>query len=351
MNKILLILSALIALCISCNNKGSVSESKDKFQDSLVDTINNNPFNFLEKIGINYERLIVKKDTLPAPSVKDLILTKKEQSSLLKGIIAPIIENCDTLSVYLVAVRQINDDIVLCQYSSYSDLKNVYIVTYNSDGVIIDAMFAGSTWNNADMVYNFSNSNELITNECTYLHFIGEHEFIICSNYEELETNAVSRNDSITYSETVSMTYNIEDDGKFKMTMIDKIEEGNFRHDKKEWDLTNEILILKLYPYSDEKILNFWNELGNRVDASTSESFDYHFFNYVFLPQSEKVLKWIYNNHDNKLLTLTRPLEFYYALLPQSRKIIDDAIDKLDNQTMQAYYKEMTELWKSEVND
>ena len=109
--------------------------------------------------------------------------------------------------------------------------------------------------------------------------------------------------------------------------------------------LMNAILSLSRYPYSDNKVLDRWDDLGNRVDASSSESFDYHFFKYVFLPQPEKVLKWVYDNRDYKSLSLTMPLGFYYTYTPQSRKIIDEAIARLDNPAMQAYYEEMTELW------
>ncbi|WP_279167693.1 hypothetical protein, partial [Muribaculum intestinale] len=107
------------------------------------------------------------------------------------------------------------------------------------------------------------------------------------------------------------------------------------------------MLSLTRYPYSDNKVLDRWDDLGNRVDAASSESFVDHFFKYVFLPQPEKVLKWIYNNRDYKSMTLTRPLGFYYTYTPQSRKIIDEAIARLDNPAMQTYYTEMTELWIS----
>ena len=113
----------------------------------------------------------------------------------------------------------------------------------------------------------------------------------------------------------------------------------------------NDILILTRYPYSDKKVLDRWNDLGNRIDVAPSESFDYHFFKYVFLPQPEKVLKWVYDNRDYKSMALIRPLGFYYTYTPQSRKIIDEAIARLGNPEMQAYYKEMTEQWISfEVN-
>ena len=35
----------------------------------------------------------------------------------------------------------------------------------------------------------------------------------------------------------------------------------------------NDMLSLSRYPYSDNKVLDQWNELGNMVDAASSESF------------------------------------------------------------------------------
>ena len=226
----------------------------------------------------------------------------------------------------------------------------MYIATYDTDGHLIDAMFAGNDWDKSELAYNLTDSKELVSVDHTLVYFIGDHEFTHNHEYKEIEHNVNTDKDTTTYSQMASMTCNIEPNGKIDITMEDGYEDGVFRlccgsDCKKEWKLMNDMLSLSRYPYSDNKVLDQWNELGNMVDAASSESFVDHFFKYVFLPQPEKVLKWVYDNRDYKSLSLTMPLGFYYTYTPQSRKIIDEAIARLDNPAMQAYYKEMTELW------
>ena len=351
MKHILLIITAILILCVSCRGKGSASASNDSPHDSITAIDDNRPFEFLRKLGIEYESLIAKNDSLPAPSDRDFLLTTHEQCSLLRGIITPDFAPSDTASAYLVSVRQINDNVILCQYKYlFSDAEDVYIATYDTDGHLIDAMFAGNDWDKSDLLDNPSDSTELICAEHTLIYFIGDHEFTYNHEYKEIEHNVNTDKDTTTYSQMASMTCNIEPNGKIDITMEDGYEDGVFRlccgsDCKKEWKLMNDMLSLSRYPYSDNKVLDQWNELGNMVDAASSESFVDHFFKYVFLPQPEKVLKWVYDNRDYKSLSLTMPLGFYYTYTPQSRKIIDEAIARLDNPAMQAYYKEMTELW------
>lgn len=308
-------------------------------------------FEFLRKLGIEYESLIAKEDSLPAPSDRDLLLTTPEQCSLLRGVITPDFTSSDTASAYIVSIRQINENVILCQYKSlFSDTEDVYIATYDANGRLIDALFAGNDWDKSEFAYDLTDSTELVSVNHTLVYFIGDHEFTHNYEYKEIEHNVNTDKDTTTYSKMVSITFNIESNGKIDITMEDGYEDGTFRSwrgsdSKKEWKLMNDILALTHYPYSDNIVLDRWNDLGNRVGAATSQSFDYNFFKYVFLPNPEKVLKWVYDNRDYKSLTLTRPLGFYYTYTPKSRKIIDDAIARLDNPAMQAYYKEMTELW------
>lgn len=351
MKKLLLIIIALSTLCISCKGKGTTSASNDNKHDSITEIYDSKSFEFLRKLGIEEESLIAKDDSLPAPSDNDYLLTTKEQGGLLKGVITSDFNLSDTASVYLVSVRQINDNVVLCQYKYlFSDIEDVYIATYNFDGTFIDAMYAGNCWDKSDLLDNPSDSTELICAEHTLIYFIADHEFTYNYEYKEIEHNINTDKDITTYSQMASMTCNINPNGKIDITMEDGSEDGAFRlcsDCKKEWKLMNDMLSLTRYPYSDNKVLDRWNDLGNRVDAASYESFVYHFFKYVFLPQPEKVLKWVYDNRDYKSMTLTRPLGFYYTYTPQSRKIIDEAIARLDNPAMQTYYKEMTELWVS----
>ena len=353
MKHILLIITAILILCVSCRGKGSASASNDSPHDSIAAIDDNRSFEFLRKLGIEYESFIAKNDSLPAPSDRDFLLTTHEQCSLLRGIITPDFAPSDTASAYLVAVRQINDNVILCQYKYlFSDAEDVYIATYDTDGHLIDAMFAGNDWDKSELAYNLTDSTELVSVDHTLVYFIGDHEFTYNHEYKEIEHNVNTDKDTTTYSQMASMTCNIEPNGKIDITMEDGYEDGVFRlcrgsDSKMEWKLMNDMLSLTRYPYSDNKVLDRWDDLGNRVDASSSESFDYHFFKYVFLPQPEKVLKWVYDNRDYKSLSLTMPLGFYYTYTPQSRKIIDEAIARLDNPAMQTYYKEMTELWVS----
>ncbi len=351
MKHILLIITAILILCASCRGKGSASASSDTRHDSIAAIDDNMSFEFLKSLGIEYESLIVKDDSLPAPSDRDFLLTTPEQYSLLIGVITPDFTPSDTASAYLVSVRQINDNVILCQYKYlFSDAEDVYIATYDTNGHLIDAMFAGNDWDKSEFAYDLTDSTELVSVNHTLVYFIGDHEFTYNHEYKEIEHNVNADKDTTTYSQMVSMTCNIDTNGKIDITMEDGYEDGAFRlwrgsDSKKEWRLMNDILALTRCPYSDNKVLGLWNELGNMVDAASSESFVYHFFKYVFLPQPEKVLKWVYDNRDYKSLSLTMPLGFYYTYTPQSRKIIDEAIARLDNPSMQAYYKEMTKLW------
>ncbi len=352
MKHILLIITAILTLFVSCKGKGSSSASSDSRHDSIAAIDGNRSFEFLRTLGIEYESLIAKDDSLPAPSDRDFLLTTPEQCSLLRGVITTDFTPSDTASAYLVSVRQINDNVILCQYKYlFSDAEDVYLATYDTDGHLIDAMFAGYDWDKSELAYNLTDSTELVSVDHTLVYFIGDHEFTHNHEYKEIEHNVNTDKDTTTYSQMASMTCNIEQDGKIDITMEDGYEDGTFRlchgsDSKKEWKLMNDILSLTRYPYSDKKVLDRWDDLG-KVDAAPSESFDYHFFKFVFLPQPEKVLKWVYNNRDYKSMILTRPLGFYYTYTPQSRKIIDEAIARLDNPAMQAYYKEMTELWIS----
>lgn len=355
MKNLLLIIIALSTLCISFNGKGTTSASNDNKYDSITEIYDSKSFEFLRKLGIEEESLIAKDDSLPAPSDRDYLLTTKEQGALLKGVITSDFNLSDTASVYLVSVRQINDNVVLCKYKYlFSDVEDVYIATYNTDGVLIDAMYAGNCWDKSDLVDNPSDSTELICAEHTLIYFIADHEFTYNYEYKEIEHNFNTDEDTATYSKTVSMCCNIERNGKIVISLpeADTYEEGVFRlwsgsDSKEEWYLIGKIQTLTRYPYSDETVLEKWDSLGNSVDGATAESFVFNFFNYVFMPQPEKVLRYIYENRDYKSLSLTMPLGFYYTYIPQSRKNIDVAIARLDNPAMRAYYKEMTELWLS----
>lgn len=359
MKHILTIILTVFALCVSCKGKGAASASNANKPDSINELSAGNPFAFLEKLGIDYESLIAKGDSLPAPSDKDLLLTTKVQGALLKGVVGADFDISDSASLYLISVRPVNDDVVLCQYKYlYSGMEDVYIATYNADGALIDAMYSGSYWDKSDLADNPSNSTELISTEHTLIYFISDHEFTYTYDYKEIEHDINSDKDTTTYLQTISMCCNIEQNGKIAMTSpeVETYEEGVFRlwigsGSKDEWEKIAKIQTLARYPYSDETVLEKWDSLGNIVDGAPAETFADYFFNYVFMPQPEKVLRYIYENRGDKSLSLTMPLLFYYTNSPQSRKVIDTAIANLDSPAMREYYKEMTELWVPNANN
>ena len=143
-----------------------------------MDVGGGNPFEFLRKLGIEYESLIAKDDSLPAPSNRDLLLTTPEQCSLLRGVITTDFTPSDTASAYLVSVRQITDNVILCQYKYlFSDTEDVYIATYVANGHLIDAMFTGNDWDKSEIAYDLTDSTELVSVNHTLVYFIGDHEF------------------------------------------------------------------------------------------------------------------------------------------------------------------------------
>ncbi|MDE7385736.1 MAG: hypothetical protein K2N28_01210 [Muribaculaceae bacterium] len=357
MNRLHLIIILTLALCISCQGKRTASSAHEGVQDSIVATGVKNPFGFLEKLGIDYELLIANGDTLPTPfDSSDCLLTTKEQGALLKGVISSDFDISKDTLVYLVAVRQINDNVILCQYNHRRYFEDVYIATYNTDGVLIDVLFAGELGNKSFGDRILSDSIELRIVRHNQIHFIGNHEFTLTREYKELEYDTKSDRDTITYNKTISLTYNIESDGKIKMTLPDAevCEDGVFRlwdreDGKKEWDLMDEIYTLNLYSFSDEKALERWNIIGKKADGAPAESVEYYFFIYVFKPQPQRVLKWLYDNRDDESITLPMHLEFEYTQDPQSREIIDNAIAQIDDKAMRAYFKALTAEWSKEI--
>ena len=124
MKHILLIITAILILSVSCRGKGLTSASSNSRQDSIAAIDDNRSFEFLKNLGIEYESLIAKDDSLPAPSDRDFLLTTYEQCSLLRGVITSDFTPSDTASAYLVSVRQITDNVILCQYKRVFNNKS-----------------------------------------------------------------------------------------------------------------------------------------------------------------------------------------------------------------------------------
>ena len=189
MKHILLIITTVLILSVSCSGKGSASASSNSRHDSIAAIDDNRSFEFLKKLGIEYESLIAKDDSLPAPSDRDFLLTTPEQCSLLRGVITSDFTPSDTASAYLVSVRQINDNVILCQYKYlFSDAEDVYIATHDTDGHLIDAMYTGNCWDKSDLLDNPSDSTELICAEHTLIYFIADHEFTYNYEYKKNRT-------------------------------------------------------------------------------------------------------------------------------------------------------------------
>ena len=356
------------ALFVACKVKGSESvtnmqvqvESQDTIKDTIIAADDSSAFSFLAKLGIDYKPLIAKGDTLPVPSAKNFRLTTKEQRSLLNGVIAESFDKTSKSPVRLVSVRQIYDDIVLCQYNFYrsKNLKCIYLATYNTKGVLIDAMFAGYRWGK----YKSDNNNvnvratvKLVTSGNESVYFIDNYQFISERDYKELVKDDNSGQDSTTYSKSISMTYNIEPDGKIKLHGIDESEDGVFRYwgeyGKEEWDLYDEMQTISRYPYSDETLLEQWEKVGQKVDGAPAETFSIDFYRNICLPQPQRALKWIYKNRDIEFDPLRTCLESEYKYDKPSQDIIDAAISALEDTDMRAYYKNQTDKWKVDPLD
>ena len=339
----------LLALCISCKGRGGTQGSSDALSDSITVEDYCMSFGFLDQHDIEYEPLIARGDTLPTPSETDYLLTTNEQKAWLGGILRHKHNISDSTPVFLVAIKPINDSIVLCQYRhNYKTNEDVYIATYNTSGYLVDAIFAGNCWNQSGFIKNLSDSTKLRYNDRTSIGFLGDNEFTLSRTHKEIEHNVISNQDITTFVKIISLNYIVERDGKLNVALPEAqvYEEGEFRNwsgpgAKKEWDLIDDIMILSNYPYADEKVLGLWNDLGNKVDGALAESFEYRFFEYVFVPRPEKVLRWLYDNRDSKSQNLMMLLEFEYTNSPQSREFIDAVIARLDNADMRAYFKEM----------
>lgn len=359
MKHLLTIILILPVLYISCKGNGSETNSNNidsiNVEDSVIETTETTeytPIVFIKQLGVDYEPYILRGDSLPSPSAEGFLLNTKEQYSLLNGVISYDFNLSSSASVSLLSVRLINDDMVFCQYKySHGGMDEIYFAIYNVEGTLVDAMFAGNYWEEEESVGKLSDSTQLITKEHTLMHFNDSDNFVLVKEYKEWERNVDSFKDSTTFSTTIRIPYNIDAEGKINIAEINVSENGTFRafagpKGHWEWNLFEEMHVLRSYPFSDDSVLEKWDDIGKKVDGIMAEGFDLNVFEYVFLPRPEKVLKWIYDNRDTKSDRLLSSLNFYYTEVDESRKDIEGAIAKLDNPVIRAYFEALTESWK-----
>lgn len=273
---------------------------------------------------------------------------------MLDGVIPKNFITDEDVTTYLVSIKAVNDTLTLLQYNTlFSDLSSVYLATYNTNGKMIDAIFAGNDWDTSNLEYNLSDTVELQSQHTAEVRFMSNNSFSACHTYEEIEHNINSDIYITTNSQQITHKFRIVYSGKFEMEDdAEYIDYGEFRawvgpEWKAKWGLYRRLQALLWHPYSDIEVLDQWNDLGNETysDYSHFEVFLDTFYDYVFKLTPKRVLNWIYENRDIKSLSLTAPLGYHYRNDTKAKVEIDKAINDLDNSQMREYYKELVELW------
>lgn len=313
---------------------------------------------FLETLDIYIAPTLLVVDSLPTPDpLHANVIGRKQRQVLLDGVIPQNFITDEQATTYLESIKAVNDSLVLIQYNVvFSDLSDNYLVLYNSNGKMIDAIFAGHHWDISGLEYNLSDTVELQSKYTTKVWFTSDKSFKVRDTYEEIEHNVNSEVSATTNLQQNIYTFHITPSG-FKMDDdIDYIDNGKFRawigpEWKSKWKLYKHMQFLLWHPYSDSNVLDLWNELGNETYSYSDNDITYFeifldtFYNYVFKLTPQRVLSWIYENRNIKSLSLTNPLGYHYRYVSKSKDEIDNAINGIDNSQMREYYKELVELW------
>lgn len=313
---------------------------------------------FLETLDIYIDPILLVVDSLPTPDpLHANVIGRKQWLALLDGVIPQNFITDEQATTYLVSIKTVNDSLIMVQYNVvFSDLSNNYIVLYDSDGKMIDAIFAGHHWDISELEYNLSDTVELQSQYTTKVWFTSDNSFNVSDTYEEIEHNVNSEVSTTTNLQQSIYTFHITPLGFEMDDNVDYIDTGEFRawtgaEWKAKWRLYNYMQSLLWHPYSDNNVLDQWNELGNETysyidnDSTYFEIFLDTFYNYVFKLTPQRVLSWIYENRDIKSLSLTNPLGYHYRYVPKAKDEIDKAINDIDNSQMREYYKELVESW------
>lgn len=353
---ILIIIGVLISL-VSCNGRKSSVQS-DNNTDSIETVSDKQPYMFLETLDIYIDPTLLVVDSLPTSDpLHTNVIGRKQRQVLLDGVIPQNFITDENATTYLISIKAVNDSLVLIQYNVvFSDLSDNYLVLYDSNGKMIDAIFAGHHWDISDLEYNLSDTVELQSQHTTKVWFTSDNSFKVSDTYKEVEHNVNTEVSATTNLQQNIYTFHITPSG-FKMDDdIYYIDKGEFRawtgpELKSKWKLYKHMQSLLLHPYSDSNVLDLWNELGNETYSYSENDITYFeifldtFYNYVFKLTPQRVLNWIYKNRDIKSLSLTAPLGFHYRNVPKAKDEIDKAINGIDNSQMREYYKELVELW------
>lgn len=349
MKNLITVVLIFLSLCISCKSKNPAATDSENKPDSVTLTHVNQPLEFLTNLGIKTDT-IIKFDSFPQyKSDINIRLNRKQKHKLVREILAHDIypDSIIKAKTTLVGLGVINENVAFCIYDiQYHNDRQGYIATYNSTGKIIDAVFIGEREKVYEPKEKLIDSTRLIASTKFATKFINPQQFTYSNQYKQIEH--IINQDSITFLRDISMDYSIGNDGKIKLDKSDVKEDGIYRgwkSEKYESDLYDEMIMLIRYPYSDETALERWNELGTRVDGAPAESFCYYFYKYVFVPQPQKVLRWIYDNRDLESPFLPMAIEDYYPYYKESKVFVDSEIAKLDNTAMRDYYKELKTRW------
>lgn len=352
---ILIIIGVLISL-VSCTGRKNSVQS-DNNVDSVKTVYGSKSYKFLEALDI-YTATLLIVDSLPTPApLYAHVLNQKQRQALLDGVIPQNFTTDEQATTYLVSIKAVNDSLVLIQYNVvFGDLSDNYLVLYDSNGKMIDAIFAGHHWDISDLEYNLSDTVELQSQHTTKVWFTSDNSFKVSDTYKEVEHNVNTEVSATTNLQQMTYTFHIAASG-FKMDDdIDYIYKGEFRawtgpEWKSRWKLYKHMQSLLWHPYSDSNVLDLWNELMNETYSYIDNDFMYFeiflgtFYNYVFKLTPQRVLSWIYENRDIKSLSLTAPLGFHYRNVPKAKYEIDKALNDIDNAQMREYYKEPVEPW------
>ena len=357
--KCLPILLLLFVACISCAKGSAASDdaSVNNLQDSIIETHDESPLEFLGRLGIDAASLVAN-DTFPLSHNDSVLALNERQMRQLLDFVATVkydISDIADLSTgaSINLVDALNENFVVCLYDVlHHRLSKKYLATYDNAGRVIDAVLLGigPTYFEEEKTLSDGNKIKSIVNNNTV--FNSKNELTQSYKYEEVGHDVNANSNNASYIHSVTMTYAIDSIGRIEVMNVDSFETGSPQKwnwsDPKEREMIYEMEILTQYPISDKKSLDMWNDLSKCTDGYVSELFSDKFFIYVFLSNPEKVLNWIYQHRDDSPQLLSLAIEFNYITSPELSKIVDSIIDRLDDESMRSYFKARSQSWSSD---
>lgn len=356
MKQLLLFILPFLILCLSCTDKKADQSTRVCVADSVVvktDSIVEKKYTIdpFPTIVSNPD-MVLSSDTLPYDSPRSQRLSGSMIRRFFCGVVADSLFQLDTIntSYHLISTKKINEDVVLCQlqtkdqYSTYN-----YLATYNKSGKLVDAMYI---WR---MQYFETKDDSTKTSNYTDVRFSDANNFTLSYNYKEYELDRGASHNKPIYTEQDVMEYKISPSGIISLLKHTQHDEGVSRridHDSErcEWDLYRQMGILLSLPYSDNTKFERWNALAMKTDGAPSETLCYDVFYFVFMPQPEQTLAWIFQNRKLKDMMLEIAFCDYYTETAQIKAGVDACISKLKTPAMRNYFKQASKHWQEENN-